>query len=99
MFFITLFEHLPSKEKWFDNGDQYTVGYLDNYKDCKSVLQTNKCDLHEGCYDYAVIEDISEGIYQYAKQRWFFKYDPDKNGYFEIDEPECFKHLCGFAMG
>lgn len=99
MFFITVFEHLPSEEKWLDIGNSDTVGYFDNYEDCKAALHTNRFDMHEGCYDYGVVEDISEGIYKYAKQRWFFKYDPDRDGYFEIEEPECFKHLCGFAMG
>lgn len=99
MFFITVFEHLPSEEKQFDLGDIRTVGYFSDYSDCEFALCMNIFDMHEGCYYYGVVEEIPEGICPDSRKRKFFEYDENKHGFFEIEEPECIKRLCGFAMG
>ena len=32
-------------------------------------------------------------------ERQWFKYNRERNGYFEIEEPECVKHLVNFSLG
>ena len=32
------------------------------------------------------------------KSQWF-KWNEEKHGYFEIEEPECVKHFTNFAIG
>ena len=58
-------------------------------------------DLWETCYDYAILEPYYEGICEIGNKsdRQFFKYDREKDGYFEIDEPEGFAHVVGFGIG
>ena len=58
-----------------------------------------KYELYEGCYNYAVLEKVDEGICPYCGERYWFKFDRENNGYFEIEEPECVKHICNFALG
>ena len=53
----------------------------------------------EFCYDYAVLEKADEGICPNCEERQWFKFDREHNGYFEIEEPECVKHICNFALG
>jgi hypothetical protein len=55
--------------------------------------------MHEGCYEYAVIEKIGCGICAISEKRQWFKWDKEKRGYFEIEEPECVKQLLNFAIG
>ena len=55
----------------------------------------------ETCYNYAILEPYYEGIsgYVFNEDRQFFKYNREKDGYFEIDEPEGFGHMVGFSIG
>ena len=64
------------------------------------ALHENWTDMWETCYDYAVIEMYKEGIshYEHRSRQWF-KFDQERKGYFEIEEPECVKHVGSFALG
>ena len=53
----------------------------------------------EYLYDYAVVEEMEPGIHPDVKNRWFFKFDREKNGFFRMDEPEEFAHYCNIALG
>lgn len=46
---------------------------------------------YENLLDYAV--EKSQGIYEppARQERFFFKWDKDRQGYFEDEEPECMK--------
>lgn len=99
MFFITLFEHLPEKEAKLDIGDRFTCGYFDNYQECKDSLELNEFGFGEGYYNYAVVEEIGQGIYMPTKERQFFKYNKEKDKYFEIEEPETLKRFYNFSVG
>lgn len=74
-------------------------GFYSNKQDALNTLHENRTDLWETIYNYAVLEEYYEGISNHTMNRQFFKYDREENGYFEIDEPECVKHLCSFAIG
>lgn len=55
--------------------------------------------MHEGCYEYALIEKIGYGISACVEKSQWFKWNKEKRGYFEIEEPECVKHFTNFAIG
>ena len=95
MWFITVIR--IDKEGRFS--DSRCWGYYDNSKDCVWDLHCNHTDMAEYYYNYAVIEKINPGIAQYPTQRQFFKYDKERDGFFEIEEPEWASHLCNFSLG
>ena len=100
MWFITVFEKCePSDQFIAEMGDQRCWGYFECMGDALFALHDNRIDMHEGCYDYAVLEKIGPGISSYAGERQFFRFDRSRNGYFEIEEPECLKRLVNFAIG
>ena len=98
--FITVMERIEPNERFYaDFGDQRCWGFYSNKQDALNTLHENRTDLWETIYNYAVLEEYYEGISNHTMNRQFFKYDREKDGYFEIDEPECVKHLCSFAIG
>lgn len=101
MWFITVFEKIePNELGWPEFGCQRTWGFYQNHDTAVDVLHGNWTDMWEYCYDYAVIEKFNPGISQYVNgSRQWFKFDRERNGYFEIEEPECVKHLGSFALG
>lgn len=101
MWFITVIETMDygNIDGFGDTGDQRTWGFFENKEDAVDVLHRNATDMHEGYYDYAVIEEYEEGLCPWAENYQWFKYDESRDGYFEIDEPDCVKNICNFAIG
>ena len=99
--FITVFEKVKTNIGWPDIGACRVWGFYTNKEDALNTLHENRTDLWETCYDYAILEPYYEGISEYCfeEDRQFFKYDAEKDGYFEIDEPEGFNHVVGFGIG
>ena len=99
-FFITVFDRFAIDDKgWPDYGYKRCWGF---YKDKETALQAlheNWTDMWEYSYDYALIEGYKEGISEMTGYRQFFKFDENKGGYFEIDEPEGYGPFAGFAFG
>ena len=57
MYFITVFEKVePSDMLFAEFGDQRTWGYYTEYEYAVTALHKNLTDLHECCYEYAVVE-------------------------------------------
>ena len=82
-----------------DFGDQRLVGY---YKDKnKAILnvKNNSCDIFETCYHYALVEEVEEGLYNPAINRWLFKFNLESGQYEQIEEPAFMKHECGYTIG
>lgn len=75
------------------------VGWYSEFKDAYSSVLGNSCDINETCYDYALIEECDEGLYKPANKRWWFKYNHEKDQYFQINEPDFIKGFCGFTIG
>lgn len=100
MWFITVFENIEPDERFLAKfGLQRTWGYYKDHNTAVQALYENWTDMWEFCYDYALLEQFDEGICPYCEERQWFKYDRERNGYFEIDEPECVKRICNFALG
>lgn len=101
IYVITVAEKLNMDETGFpDFGSTSVPGWYPRKEDAEHAVTENACDINETCYEYAVIEEIEEGLYNPATSghRWLYKYNRERNGYEPIPEPECLKHFCGFAM-
>lgn len=100
MWFITVMEKIkPAEYFGADFGDMRTWGYYKEKGNALLALHHNWTDMNEDCYDFAVLEKMDEGVVPYCEERYWFKYDIERNGYFEIEEPECVKRLANFAIG
>lgn len=84
-----------------DFGAKSLIGWYSEFEDAYSSVSANTCDMNENCYKYALIEECREGLYKpaAANKRWWFEYNRDKDRYFQINEPDSVKGLCGFTIG
>lgn len=73
-----------------------TVGYFSDFKKTKIILRTDGYDLYEcGYYNFVVVENIPEGIYQGDTEPTWFKYDKKQKGFFECIAPRLTGSLDG----
>ena len=84
MYFITTIE-----TKKGDIKDTRCVGYYKTFEEAEQAVMENACDIWETCYDYAVIENIKEGLYQY---------DFHPNGYVKCEQPDFVNPKGGVGM-
>ena len=99
--FITVFNYKVHEPDTFPHiSTQRCWGFYSDKEYALQVLHQNMTDLWETIYTYAILEPYYEGIcgYCFDEPRQFFKYDIEKNGYFEIDEPKEFKNIVGFGI-
>lgn len=100
MFFITCFTKIAKhKLGWLDMGSIRTFGFLETFEEAEQALNENACDMRECLYDYAVVEEMQPGIHPTAFNRWFYKFDEERKGFYRIEEPEEFQHYCNIALG
>lgn len=76
-----------------------TPAFYFDKEDAIKTLYTNNADIYEDAYDVAVLEQIQEGCYGSTGIKEWFRYDKEKDGYFEIQEPESEKHYSGYGIG
>ncbi|MBQ0014687.1 MAG: hypothetical protein KBS82_05115 [Oscillospiraceae bacterium] len=72
------------------------AGWYSSFEAADRVVKNNQADLWETCYNYAIIEEITEGLYGAKREAWFYKYDEDKGEYYPIDRPKGLEHMCSF---
>lgn len=98
MWFITCVEKMESEHGLPSNGDIVTWGFYANRDDAVRALHKNLKDMHEGIYQYACIEQYEEGIAMVTGEIQWFRFDKERNGYFEIDTPDIVRYCCGYAI-
>ena len=81
--------------------DTRCVGYFKTFEEAERVVTHNLDDIWETCYDYAVIENIPEGLYQYDFHPTWYKFYKTVNGYIECEQPAFVKAISGvgYAIG
>lgn len=99
MYFITCFERLPPEGNCLDIGACRCFGYKETYEEAVEALHENSCDMFETIYMYAIIEKLGPYIHPFPEMKQYFKYDFERDGFFEIDEPESTKNLSNFSLG
>lgn len=88
IYVISVFERLePGGMSGVILGDIRTIGWKPSFGDAAEAVVENRCDIWEGCYYYACIEEIEPGLYKEHRNRWLYKYDEKKDKYNRIDEP------------
>lgn len=93
IYLITVFDKCEPDERWgYNLGDTRSVGWRPTFEMAEETVKTNMCDIWEFCYDYACIEEIDYGLYPWANNRWFYKYNRQTGYYEEIDEPVILKN-------
>ena len=75
------------------------IGFYCNKDTAFRAVKENWADMYETVCDYAIIEEVEEGLYTCSVTRWFFKFNKETKRYEEIPEPILFNHLCGLTMG
>lgn len=83
IYLITTFEKMNPKDEYgiLETGCRRSVGYYLKLADAEEIVKNNICDLWETIYDYAIIEEIDEGIYPFVENKWFYKYNIELNKY------------------
>ena len=79
--------------------DTRCVGYVSDLNLAKEIIKNNEYDLNETIYNYALIENIPEGIYQYDMSPLWFKFNELNEKYESCEIPECCKNNVGFGIG
>ena len=90
---ITCFSKLEEENGWPKFGAMAFMGWFSDRKKAISAVKVNACDINETIYNYAVIEEIEEGLYAYPRKRWLFKYSKTDDRYYGIEEPSFLKHI------
>lgn len=82
-------------------GGTRIVGYYENYEDAYISVTGNSCDIHQGIYQYALIEEVKEGLLNPAKSedRHWFEYSEKTDRYIEIKEPDFCNNFNGITIG
>ena len=68
-------------------------GYYRNREDAVRAVHKNVTDIHETIYPYAIIERLEPGLFPVPKEREWFGWDEEKDGFYEIETPECNKYF------
>lgn len=80
-------------------GSERLVGWYSDFATAEESVRDNACDINETCYRYALIEECSEGLYQYAPHHWLYEYNKETDTYNPIEEPPFMKVCTTFTIG
>ena len=99
MYFITCLENLEHDILgWM--APPRCFGFFLTYDSAYEAIETNKCDVWKmGIYNYAVIERIKPGIPPHVKEIAWFKFDSNRERFYEIEKPEETEGVCNYALG
>lgn len=103
IYVIVLFEEL--KELEGRNGEKLGVPDTSNFNDmgfyydpdeALAAMHENRLDIRETVFNYGFILKHYPGLYNNSslrKERVFFKWDEEKQGFYEAEEPDFFKTI------
>ena len=81
------------------HGGTRCVGFFHEVETAIQAVEENHCDMcEEGYYHYAVVEQVSPGIYHFDGVEYWFRWHRTK-GYQKCDKPENFKRVVCFGIG
>lgn len=93
IYLITVFEKCEYEHHYGAFlGDSRSVGFRYTLEKAEEIVKKNTCDIFEGCYYYACIEELGCELYPHSYKRWFYEYNPEIDGYTEIPEPAVLTH-------
>ena len=98
IFLITMFEDLNSEEGFLRKASR-AVGFYGSFHEAEIAITNNYGDIRECLYDYAVLEEITEGLYPCPLNRKVYKFNEKTGKYHPIPEPKYLKHIYGMTIG
>ena len=75
------------------------IGYFKTFEKAKHIVLNNVGDIEETIYNYCVIENIPDGIYQYDQNAKWYKFNDLDEVYKPCEKPKELNHLIGFGIG
>ena len=76
------------------------VGYYHNYSDAELAVIENDLDINEmGYYPYAVIEQVTPGIYTVPRPEFWYQWNGETEKYESCPKPERFAKVAGWGIG
>ena len=78
-----------------DLSDSFVPGFYFKIDDAVKVMHTNMCDIHEDRYAGGFVLCRYPGVYDEIgpDRRLFFRWDEEKKGYVEDEEPDSFEYI------
>lgn len=104
IFTVTVFQKIKHN-KFVDNdqivdlGDRHCIGWLSSLDEAKAAIMMNMHNLRADMYDYAIIEEMPDGINKSDVNRILFKWDNTTQSYVEINIPKELECLSNFGIG
>lgn len=80
---------------WPITGYQKDMGFYYDKQDAIEAMHENACDIRECLFDCGYVIEQHEGLYDCpgSDRRIYFKWDEDRKGFYEAEEPEAMKRL------
>ena len=82
---------LTREEKDFKESFGGAWGYYWSLEEAIDAVHRNVTDMHETIYPYAIIERLDHGLFPVPKERRWFGWEEEKDGFYETPKPECAK--------
>jgi hypothetical protein len=87
-----------NNKKWFKKRER-TPGWFPSFKRAEIAVLNNYGDIHEEEYNYAVIEKMGPGFYNFGLKDHWYKWNEKIERYEKTQCPECCKCTCGWGIG
>lgn len=88
----------PTADNFPEFGRTSIMGYFQDKNRAFEAVIHNEEDIWETCYNYAIIEEVEEGIYPPTFERWFFKFNTEAKEYELIQEPKFLHRFRGLII-
>ncbi len=77
-----------------------SVGFAYKFEDADKWVRENIMNINEcGYYPFAVIENVTQGIYCFPRKEHWYKFNKEKDSYEPCEKPERFKIAIGWSLG
>ena len=94
MYFITTLQIKDGQQK-----NSRCIGYFKSFEEAEHIVVNNVGDIEETIYNYCVIENIPEGIYQYDQNAKWYKFNDLDEVYKPCEKPKELNIFVGFGIG
>jgi hypothetical protein len=80
--------------------DSRCIGYYFSESVAIKEVEHNGGDMHECSYEYAVVEEVKQGLYYINRKETWFKWNKAREKYEILEEkPEMFRRTCCYGIG
>ena len=76
------------------------VGFFHEFEIAEKAVIYNSLDINEmGYYPFAVIEEVTPGIYSFSRKEYWYQWNRVTKCYERIEKPERFKQVVCWGLG